>query len=105
MTLDLVGFVFAQVPLANLPACLDGYSLAMISDIHAGPTVGKSEVRNDLSQCRASCANPEDSGYCRKARTPRQRLHRLGCWVNATHGQNVTKVGRVPFSSFSVLSS
>ena len=37
-----------QVPLANLPTCLDGYSLAMISDIHAGPTVGRDEVRRAL---------------------------------------------------------
>ncbi|CAM9658090.1 unnamed protein product [Ascophyllum nodosum] len=33
-----------EVPLANLPTCLDGYSLAMISDIHAGPTVGRDEI-------------------------------------------------------------
>lgn len=33
-----------QVPLANLPACLDGYTLAMVSDLHAGPTVGRDEV-------------------------------------------------------------
>eukprot|EP00903_Cladosiphon_okamuranus_P012915 g12058.t1 len=33
-----------EVPLANLPACLDGYSLAMISDLHAGPTVGRAEM-------------------------------------------------------------
>eukprot|EP00752_Nemacystus_decipiens_P009654 g8625.t1 len=33
-----------EVPLANLPACLDGYSLAMISDLHAGPTVGRDEM-------------------------------------------------------------
>lgn len=46
---EFIGLVCGQVPLANLPACLDGYSLAMISDIHAGPTVGKSEVRNEHS--------------------------------------------------------
>ncbi|CAM9422637.1 unnamed protein product, partial [Laminaria digitata] len=33
-----------EVPMANLPTCLDGYSLAMISDIHAGPTVGRAEI-------------------------------------------------------------
>lgn len=43
--LGLVCFVvFYQVPLPNLPVCLDGYSLGMISDIHAGPTVGRAEV-------------------------------------------------------------
>lgn len=43
MPMDSIHFL--QVPLANLPACLDGYRLAMISDIHAGPTVGRDEVR------------------------------------------------------------
>lgn len=33
-----------EVPLPNLPVCLDGYSLGMISDIHAGPTVGRAEI-------------------------------------------------------------
>ncbi|CAN0438588.1 unnamed protein product, partial [Ectocarpus sp. 13 AM-2016] len=37
--------ILSQVPLTNLPVCLDGYSLAMVSDLHAGPTVGRSEVR------------------------------------------------------------
>ncbi|CAM9255938.1 unnamed protein product [Ectocarpus sp. 12 AP-2014] len=42
-----------EVPLANLPACLDGYSLAMVSDLHAGPTVGKSEMSRHVEAINA----------------------------------------------------
>ncbi|BCO28279.1 hypothetical protein MIZ03_3179 [Rhodoferax lithotrophicus] len=31
--------VWVDVPIANLPAALDGFSLAQISDIHVGPTI------------------------------------------------------------------
>ncbi|CAM9681921.1 unnamed protein product [Scytosiphon promiscuus] len=42
-----------EVPLANLPACLDGYSLAMITDLHAGPTVGRSEIARHVEAINA----------------------------------------------------
>ena len=34
-----------EIPMAGLPACLDGYRVGMISDIHAGPLVGRAEVQ------------------------------------------------------------
>eukprot|EP00904_Undaria_pinnatifida_P002839 jgi/Undpi1/12556/HiC_scaffold_6.g02225.m1 len=42
-----------EVPLTNLPTCLDGYSLAMISDIHAGPTVGRPEMSRHVEAINA----------------------------------------------------
>ena len=34
-----------EIPMRNLPACLDGYRVGMISDVHAGPMVGRAEVQ------------------------------------------------------------
>jgi predicted MPP superfamily phosphohydrolase len=36
--------VAVEVPLERLPACLDGYRVGMISDVHGGPLAGRAEV-------------------------------------------------------------
>jgi len=39
-----------QVVVKNLPACMEGYSLLLISDVHAGPLVGKETVGRLVDQ-------------------------------------------------------
>jgi hypothetical protein len=39
-----------NLPLANLPACLDGFRLVMSSDVHVGPMVGRSFVQSHVQQ-------------------------------------------------------
>lgn len=40
----------AEVPLAKLPACLDGYKVAVVTDVHAGPLVGRGRVQQLVQQ-------------------------------------------------------
>ncbi|CAM9454705.1 unnamed protein product [Discosporangium mesarthrocarpum] len=42
-----------EVAVPTLPLCLDGYKLAMIADIHAGPSVGQSEVRRHVEKANS----------------------------------------------------
>jgi len=42
-----------KVIIKNLPACMDGYSLLLISDVHAGPLVGKGTITRLTEQAIA----------------------------------------------------
>ena len=42
-----------HIPLARLPPCLDGFTLAVSADVHAGPLVGTEEVRAHIASLNA----------------------------------------------------
>jgi predicted MPP superfamily phosphohydrolase len=51
--------VDVTMPLQGLPACLSGYSVAMLSDVHAGPLVGKADVAEFVAQLNALGADTQ----------------------------------------------
>ena len=46
-----------EIPLARLPACLDGYKLAFLADLHAGALVGAKETERITALLTAMDAN------------------------------------------------
>ena len=61
MLFAVVGFVIArhprlveiEVPIANLPAALEGFSIAQISDLHVGPTIKRGFVERIVARVNA----------------------------------------------------
>ena len=51
--------VDVTMPLQGLPACLSGYTVAMLSDVHAGPLVGRAEVAKLVAQLNALNADAQ----------------------------------------------
>lgn len=51
--------VDVTMPLLGLPACLSGYTVAMLTDVHAGPLVGKTEVARLVAQLNQLDADVE----------------------------------------------
>ena len=51
--------VKVTLPMAGLPACLSGYTVAMLSDVHGGPIVGATDVANYVTQLNALNADVE----------------------------------------------
>jgi predicted MPP superfamily phosphohydrolase len=45
------------LPISSLPSCLDGFTIAMVSDVHVGPMVGKTEASRLVAQVNALQAN------------------------------------------------
>ena len=50
---DTPRLVKLTLPMAGLPACLSGYTVAMLSDVHAGPVVGVADVAKYVAQLNA----------------------------------------------------
>lgn len=51
--------VDVTMPLQGLPVCLSGYTVAMLTDVHAGPLVGRTEVARLVAQLNALDADVE----------------------------------------------
>jgi hypothetical protein len=68
--------VTVDVPIANLPAALDGFTIVQISDIHVGPTIKRPYVErivapvNGLAPDRIAMSS---TARCRISRTTRAR--------------------------------
>jgi predicted MPP superfamily phosphohydrolase len=41
------------LPLPGLPACMDGFSAVLMSDVHIGPMLGRAELRRQVQQVNA----------------------------------------------------
>jgi len=42
-----------DVEMRNLPDCLDGFTIGVLADLHAGPTVGRNEMKRHVSNMNA----------------------------------------------------
>jgi predicted MPP superfamily phosphohydrolase len=51
------GVIEVRIPIANLPAGLDGFSIAQISDVHVGPTIKRGFVESVVQ--RVNGLNPD----------------------------------------------
>ncbi len=51
--------VDVTMPLQGLPVCLSGYTIAMLTDVHAGPLVGRAEIAKLVNQLNALDADVE----------------------------------------------
>jgi hypothetical protein len=56
---DTPRLVTLTLPMAGLPACLSGYTVAMLSDVHGGPVVGRTDVAKYVAQLNALRADVE----------------------------------------------
>jgi predicted MPP superfamily phosphohydrolase len=56
---DTPRLVKLTLPMAGLPACLSGYTVAMLSDVHGGPVVGRTDVASYVTQLNALRADVE----------------------------------------------
>ena len=66
--------VTIDVPIDDLPAALDGFTIVQISDIHVGPTIKRRYV-----DAIVDAVNRLDAGPDRRHRRPGRRQRRRSC--------------------------
>ncbi len=56
---DTPRLVRVTIPMAGLPECLSGYTVAMLTDLHGGPVVGRTNVQQYVDQLNALNADAQ----------------------------------------------